>query len=87
VHTVNQRNINRWSWQNINRHLSLQANLDDYLLKAPKPKTEDSSESPVLSTEKIDSEKPDGMREGQRMAVDWKGDPMIINPGDNMPMF
>ena len=25
--------------------------------------------------------------EGKRIALDWKGDPMIINPGDNMPMF
>ncbi len=24
---------------------------------------------------------------GRRIARDWKGDPMIINPGDNMPLF
>ena len=60
--------------------------LDDYLLKAQKPKIQDAS-TPPAPLEGGEAEKPDGMREGQRMATDWKGDPMIINPGDNMPMF
>ena len=24
--------------------------------------------------------------DGRRMVLDWKGDPMYINPGDKMPM-
>ena len=65
----------------------LQGNLlDDYLLKAQKPKNQDASTT-AAPPEGGEAEKPDGMREGQRMATDWKGDPMIINPGDNMPMF
>ena len=60
--------------------------LDDYLLKAQQPKHQDASK-PAGSPKDGEAEKPDGMREGQRMATDWKGDPMIINPGDNMPMF
>lgn len=25
--------------------------------------------------------------QGKKIVLDWKGDPMIINPGDNMPLF
>lgn len=61
--------------------------LDEYLLKAPKAREQDAGTAHVSTSEKAEVDKPDGMREGQRMATDWKGDPMIINPGDNMPMF
>ena len=25
------------------------------------------------------------LKPGQKLGMDWKGDPMIINPGDNLP--
>jgi len=25
------------------------------------------------------------VRDGRKMVLDWKGDPMYINPGDKMP--
>ena len=25
------------------------------------------------------------LKPGQQLGVDWKGDPMVVNPGDNLP--
>jgi len=62
--------------------------LGEYLLKASKSKVDEVLGAPTaIPSESFEAEKPDGLREGQRIATDWKGDPMIINPGDNMPMF
>jgi len=32
-----------------------------------------------------DGELPTRTPDGRRIVYDWKGDPMIINPGDNLP--
>lgn len=63
----------------------LQSILEEYLKSAEKDQTSQNmpSELPLLGLKEDGT--PDGS--GRRIALDWKGDPMIINPGDNMPLF
>lgn len=41
------------------------------------------SELPYIDTDELRKAR----EEGKNIVLDWKGDPMIINPGDNMPLF
>ena len=64
---------------------SMQTILEEYLKGAEKDQSSErlSSQPPSLGLK--DDGTPDPS--GRRIAIDWKGDPMIINPGDNMPLF
>lgn len=65
-------------WKEKQRKKSIESSLPNF----------DASPVEPIELGYIDTEELRKAREeGKKIVMDWKGDPMIINPGDNLPLF